>query len=307
MKSLHEQVMTTSKGLVFDIKHFAVHDGKGIRTTVFFKGCSLRCAWCQNPEGLSPKRQVIWLSNKCMHCQQCVKPGKITFEEDEIRINRQSTESFDEEINGCPMGALRYDSTEYTVNELVEKLLKDEVFYHNGGGVTFSGGEPLLHAEFIEQVCVQLRSHGIHTAIETALNVPLEDVQRVIPHIDEIYCDFKISDPEKFRKYTNGNLSIVRRNMQWILKHYGNRVTIRTPLIPGVTDSKENIQHIAEQITQVYPEVRYELLNYNELAPSKYKLIDEKYPLGELKRLSSEQFKELQNYAVNCGIKNMVR
>ena len=171
MKLLREQPMTTSKYLVFDIKRFAVHDGKGLRTTIFFKGCPLRCRWCQNPEGLLPQRKPIYLENKCMHCRNCEKhgAGKIVYRDRPVFID----DDLDEIFKYCPTDAIQYDSSYYSLEELVDKVMEDEVFFKYGGGVTVSGGEPFMQQEKLIQLLKELHTK-VHTAIETSLYTSLD-------------------------------------------------------------------------------------------------------------------------------------
>ena len=186
MKSLREQPMTTSKYLVFDIKRFAVHDGEGLRTTIFFKGCPLRCRWCQNPEGLLPQRKPIYLENKCMHCRNCEKQGagKIVYQDRPVFIE----DDLDEVFKYCPTDAIQYDSSYYSLEELVDKVMEDEVFFKYGGGVTVSGGEPFMQQEKLIQLLKELHPK-VHTAIETSLYTSLDLVKQAAPYLDQMYCD----------------------------------------------------------------------------------------------------------------------
>ncbi len=302
--------MTTSKGLVFDIKHFAVHDGQGIRTTIFLKGCNLRCKWCQNPEGLELKRSVIYLPSKCMHCGRCAQVAhddQLEWINQNPVLHRERIDTFDEVINTCPTGALRYDSQYYDVEGLIKEIKKDSVFHQNGGGVTFSGGEPLLQYEYLLEVLKECKKLGIHTAIETALNVPLEHLQIISPYIDQFFTDFKVYDEVTFKDVTNGNINRVKENIKYLLNTVGEKVTIRTPLIPNITDRDENIRNISQWISLKYPGVKYELLNYNELAPSKYEMVGKEYPLGSLKKLKQERYTQLQQIAMQSGNIHLIK
>ena len=190
MKLLREQPMTTSNYLVFDIKRFAVHDGEGLRTTIFFKGCPLRCRWCQNPEGLLPQRKPIYLENKCMHCRNCEKhgAGKIVYRDRPVFID----DDLDEIFKYCPTDAIQYDSSYYSLEELVDKVMEDEVFFKYGGGVTVSGGEPFMQQEKLIQLLKELHKR-VHTAIETSLYTSLDLVKQAAPYLDQIYCDLKMA------------------------------------------------------------------------------------------------------------------
>ena len=311
MKSSSVQVMPESeKLLVFDIKRFAVHDGDGIRTTVFLKGCGLRCQWCQNPEGLEKKRDVLYLKNKCIHCQLCRKAAlsdQLTWKEDHPVINHSYRGNQDNIVDICPSGALHYDSEWYTPDELMKEIHKDEAFFRHGGGITFSGGEPLLAGDALITVLKQCQKEGIHTAIETALYVPEETIRKAAPYLDQMYCDMKIFDPLTHQKLTGRDPSLIRKNLKWLLtSEHASKVTVRTPLIPGMTDSPENIYDITSWISHLYPEVKYEMLNYNELASAKYPMTGRTYLPGSLKKLSEKQLDSLRQTAMNAGIHNLL-
>ena len=268
MKSLREQPMTTSKYLVFDIKRFAVHDGEGLRTTIFFKGCPLRCRWCQNPEGLLPQRKPIYLENKCMHCRNCEKQGagKIVYQDRPVFIEYD----LDEVFKYCPTDAIQYDSSYYSLEELVDKVMEDEVFFKYGGGVTVSGGEPFMQQEKLIQLLKELHPK-VHTAIETSLYTSLDLVKQAAPYLDQIYCDLKIEDDKAHREATGVSNTIIKENLAYLLtSEHKDKVIVRTPLIPGYTGDDDNIKSIASYLYSLYPEVRYELLNYNPLASAKY-------------------------------------
>ena len=167
MKSLKEQPMKASKALVFDIKRFAVHDGHGLRTTVFFKGCPLRCRWCQNPEGLETTRQVLYFKTKCIHCRYCQQFNEHIDYRDRPYF-KENQNDFTDVIKACPSGAIQYDSKEYDLDDLLSKIKEDEVFYKHGGGVTFSGGEPFMQGNFLIEILKRCKEEKIHTAIETS-------------------------------------------------------------------------------------------------------------------------------------------
>lgn len=155
MKSLPERAMKASSGYVFDIKRFATHDGEGIRTTIFLKGCPLRCAWCQNPEGLHPVLQLLYMETKCMHCGSCAAAaihGGVSMQDGRIKLVRDAVEDWEGLIDICPTGALRYDASCYDVSDILREVKKDRAFFRYGGGVTLSGGEPLLQADFALEI-----------------------------------------------------------------------------------------------------------------------------------------------------------
>ena len=297
------------QALVFDIKRFAVHDGSGIRTTVFFKGCNMRCRWCQNPEGLEPVRHAVWLENRCLHCGTCMKervPGQLEEKEGRIIPNRSYDGDFDRLVHDCPTGALCYDSRIYTTEELMNEIRRDEVFFRHGGGVTFSGGEPLLHWKAMKEVLQMCREADIKTAIETALFADPEAVREVLPLLDEVFADFKCRDDNRHREITGVSNVLIMCNLEYVLQNAKGKVTVRTPLIPGYTASHENIAGIASFLAALRPDVTYELLNYNELAPAKYKLTGMIYEPGERKRFSDAEMEKFRSTARENGLRNVI-
>ncbi len=312
MKLLKGRLIVTSKALVFDIKRFAVHDGTGLRTTIFFKGCPLRCKWCQNPEGLSPKRQPLYFKNDCIHCQRCLEfsePGQIEYLEQRPYFNYDYIGSFDNLIDACPSGAIRYDSIEYDVETLIEKIKDDQVFYRDDGGVTFSGGEPLLQGSFLLEILKLCKDEKIHTAIETTMYASLDLIKSILPYLDLIYIDLKLFDEKLHQQYTGVLPKLIKENITYVLTSpYKDKVIIRTPLIPSMTATDSNISQIVQFLVNIYPDVKYELLNYNPLAASKYELINEQYTLdSKLKMFNNEQMEHFYQLVNQNGLKNIIK
>ena len=300
----------SDQALIFDIKRFAVHDGEGLRTTVFFKGCQLRCQWCQNPEGLEKKRQPIYLENHCIHCRICEKEaleGQLVYKNDRPYFNRNYEGSFDHVIDSCPSTAIRYDSSYYDTDTLYEEVMKDEVFYMYGGGVTFSGGEPLLHSNFILKLLKKLKEAGIHTAIETSFYASWSLIEPLLPYLDRIYVDCKLIDRDKHLAYTEVDNTLIKENIEKLLTSiHKDKVIIRTPLIPTRNCDNETLIQISRFLTSIYPDVAYELLNYNPLAPDKYSLVDLTYTLDDYKPFTAEEMDHFRNVVKNAGIKNLI-
>lgn len=299
------------KGNIFDIRRFSTHDGDGIRTTVFLKGCPLSCVWCQNPEGISTKRRPLHFENRCIQCGTCVTKCKnkgFRRENGRILLNPKAEEDWDQLIYVCPTGAIEMDSRTSTVEEVMEEIRKDLVFYHHGGGVTLSGGEPLLQWEFAREILKKCKEEGIHTAIETALFVKKEALQAVIPYLSMAFSDLKLIDEEEHKKYVGVSNKQIKKNIEVLLtSDIKDQVVIRTPMIPGITTTKENIQGIAAFISSVYPDVSYEILNYNPLAEAKYHLVDMEYCFEENPKLySKEQMQEFGEWAKHAGVRNLI-
>lgn len=305
--------MTTSEhtGRIFDVRRFSTHDGGGIRTTVFFKGCPLRCAWCHNPEGIDFGRRPLWFAGKCIGCGSCAEAarfGGVRRTETGIAVDPAAEEDWDAILDACPTGALRWDSRDVRVDELMELIRRDMPFYaHGGGGATLSGGDPLMQADFSRELLLRCREEGVHTAIETELHAPEEAVQAVLPLVDLIYADLKLLDSGLHRHWTGVGNERILSNLEALLTGpLSERLILRTPLIPEITATEENLRAIAAWLARRNPTVRWELLNYNPLAAAKYPLVGRAYSLQEnLPRFSAEQMEAFAELARSAGVKNV--
>jgi len=243
------------KGIVFDIKEFALNDGDGIRTTVFLKGCPLRCIWCHNPEGLSAQPELFVKESRCTACGLCRR-----------QCDHAECRPYDRCLHICPNDLIHVVGQEWESEMLAEKLLSHEAFFRmSGGGVTLSGGEPLLQAKF----CVSLLSEihpRIHCAIETSGYASASDFEKVLLHCDFVYMDLKLADRNAHREYTGAYNDIIFENAER-LKKSGIPHKFRIPLIPDITDTPENLTALSQWIG----EDPVELLPFNPLAAAKYK------------------------------------
>lgn len=302
-----------TEGVIFDIRRFSVHDGEGIRTTIFFKGCPLSCVWCHNPEGISVNPRLLYVSSKCIGCGACVKLSKHGGVMDcggVIRLKAEKAEDWDGMAEACPSGALLWDSRRLTVEAAVKEALRDEAFYKHGGGVTLSGGEPLLQPDFALAILKALKEKGIHTTIETALYADSRIVRPFLEYLDLIYADFKLFDNEMHKKFTGAGNERIKENIRMLLEsEKAGNVIIRTPMIPGITADQKNIADIGHFISGIYPEVSYELLNYNPLAKAKYHIVDKEfYRDDNLDKYSKEDMEAFAKAAVVGGVaeKNLI-
>ncbi len=301
--------MTMKNGLIFDIKRFAVHDGQGLRTTLFLKGCPLRCPWCQNPEGLTAK-PVLWYSpTDCLHCGSCAAvcgQGALTAGPERIHVDRDRCVLCGRCADACPGAALKIRGRTVSSAEAAEMLLRDKVFFGDSGGVTLSGGEVLMQWEFAAEVLRLVKEEGVDTAIETCLLAPQEAVEAMLACTDHFIVDIKILDGEEHKRMIGADNRQILSNFQWLYAH-GADLLVRTPLIPGFTATEKNIRDIARYVAATDPDLKYELLNYNPLCLSKYAALEWDYPVDEKKPLATEQMNRFYQILEEEGIKNILR
>lgn len=273
------------KGLVFSVDRNVVEDGPGIRTTVFLKGCPLRCVWCHSPQSQSKERQLLFIENRCIGCGACVEICPKDAQEMSgtgRRILWERCDDCGECANVCPPMALEMAGEWVTVEQIMDIVRRDVVYYKNsGGGVTFSGGEALAQPEFLTACLERSRQEGIHTAVDTSGFAPWPVFERILPHTDLFLYDLKQMDSGKHEEMTGVGNAVILENLKRI-DGRGKRVWVRVPLIPGYNDSIENLRQIAE-FTQTLTNVeRISLLPYNGAAGAKYSFVGRKYGLEHL-------------------------
>jgi len=284
--------MTT--GWVFDCKRFSLHDGQGLRSTLFLKGCPLRCPWCHNPEGMVPGQRLLHSGARCIGCGTCLTACpesalSVGRSDRDIRIDADRCTRCGRCIDACPTGALAYDAREMTSGQAVEELLRDQTFFDvSSGGVTLSGGEPLLQPEFAVEVLDGCRQKGAHTAIETSLAAPLHHVEAMARVTDEVFVDIKLADERRHREVLGWPLEAILRNLRHLVRVRA-RVVVRIPLIPGFTATEPNLQGIGRIVAGFEPQPPVELLNFNAFAEAKYRRLGRSWVFPEGSRRYSAQ------------------
>lgn len=284
------------KGKVFDIKKFAIHDGPGIRSTLFLKGCPLKCSWCHNPEGIDRDEGLWFFDRKCIRCGSCLEvcPSEALSSHDGeaafISIDRDKCIKCGKCTEACPTTALTFDSSEMTVEEAVEKLMQDQPFYgESEGGVTISGGDPLFQHQFSREVLSLCKEQGVHTAIETSMQTTAEILDSFIGLVDLFIVDLKLMHDESHREHIGTGNQLILSNFARLVEK-GADLLVRIPLIPGITASEENLRAVARYVKEQSSSVPIELINFNPLAENKYRLMGKEYAwLSKLKPFSSKE------------------
>ena len=259
-----------NKAFIFDIQRNSFVDGPGIRTTVFFKGCNLKCAWCHNPESQSAKPQMMFYKDKCTGCGKC--KSVCPYHLEQCELCGKCT------LCGrcglfCPTDARKVCGRDYTVEEVLTEVMKDTGFYDNsGGGVTFSGGECMLQIDFLLEILKKCKENGIHTAVDTAGHIPFESFEKILPYTDLFLYDIKIFDSQKHKQYVGVGNELILENLKKLFERKV-KLWIRIPIIPDVNDSIEEIQKIKDFLKTIGTAEKIELLPYHAMGENKYRAI----------------------------------
>jgi pyruvate formate lyase activating enzyme len=292
-------------GIVTNIQRFSIHDGPGIRTTVFLKGCNLRCFWCHNPETLKPKPELQVFPSRCIGCGVCfercpqgaheIVDGRRVYHRDRCVVCGTC-------VDTCYAEALVLVGERKTVDEVVEVVLRDRPFYEtSGGGVTLSGGEPLLQIDFSRAILARCKEEGLHTAIETAASFSWERVAAILSVTDLVMLDIKLMDPVAHRAHTGVSNERILDNARR-LGELDLPLIVRTPVVPGVNDDEDAIASVADFCAQLPNLLYYELLPFHPMAQSKYDSLDMSYRAQGLEPPSKERMEVLAEAARGSGI-----
>jgi len=262
-------------GRIFDIQRMSLHDGPGIRTTVFFKGCNLRCFWCHNPESHKKAKELQFFAERCIGCGLCVSQCQYGCHSIDQKtgahiFSRDNCHNCGRCACVCPSGSLVFSGSDWTVPDLVSEVMRDKPFFDNsGGGITASGGEPFLQHEFLSAFFYQLKEKHIHTAIETALNVPFSAIEDVLPYTDLFLVDLKHPDAYEHEKITGCSNELILNNIK-SLDRKGVEYCIRIPIIPGVNDTVDIMSEFDKVIGNLKNPTHVELMPYHKYGLGKY-------------------------------------
>ncbi|UCB42311.1 MAG: glycyl-radical enzyme activating protein [Dehalococcoidales bacterium] len=296
--------MEEEHGLVFLIQRYSVQDGPGLRTTIFMKGCPLRCQWCQNPESLNPHPELMTHDTKCILLGKCVEVCPVRA----ITIDRRKSRKIDRAkcdlcfqcVNACPTKALSKVGEYMTVAEVMAEIERDELFYHrSGGGVTISGGEPLLQWQFVHRLLEACKQRHLHTALDTCGYAQLPVLKKVLENVDLVLYDIKHMAPELHKKVTGKSNRRILNNLRLIPPQ--KKVWLRLPLIPGFNDSRENITELSRLGQEIGVE-KVSILPYHRLAEEKYRQLGMQRKMSRIKPPSKRQLQKIQALIESFGL-----
>ena len=301
--------MEKQKGVVFEFYRGTTHDGPGLRTTAFFKGCPLKCAWCHNPESINRNIDVWWNSNKCIGCKLCTincEDNSIQYTEKGVVIDKSKKVSFDKAVNNCPSKALQFIGKEYTTEQLVKEVLKDDMFFDCfSGGVTISGGEPTLQLDFLLDVLKDLKNKGKNTAVDTCGFCKFESLASIAHYTDTFLYDIKFINKELHHKFTGVNNELILNNFVKLVEYinFNNlpcNIWVRTPVIPNATDSVENIEAIAQFLLNYKDNIsRYELCAFNNVCKNKYVKLNTTWKYANTQLMNEQSVNKLKQIATS--------
>jgi pyruvate formate lyase activating enzyme len=304
-------MMNSTKGIIFNIQRFSIHDGPGIRTTVFMNGCPLHCFWCQNPESQTLRPEIFFDAEKCKGCGKCVQAcpeGAVEISEGRSKTNRGLCKGIGKCAEVCPNEARNLIGREATPEEVFKEVAADAIFYQESeGGVTLSGGEPLTQPQFAMSLLKLCKEAGIHTVIETCGYGRWETVRQILNYVDLVLYDFKHMDPVEHEKGTGVSNELILENSKKIHHELFVPILARVPIIPGYNDSVMNIEATAKFIaTELGSSIKVHLLPYHRLGETKYERLERPSQSISIEPPSEEHMSELQRIVESFGLTAMI-
>lgn len=299
--------------VVLEIQRLSTEDGPGIRTSVFFKGCSLKCLWCHNPESIVKKPQLHWVGTGCIACQICIETcpnNNLTMTDQGVSIDRQSCLGCGQCAEQCPSTALAIMGRTWSLPDLVAEVIKDRAYFEtSSGGITVSGGEPALHADFVADFLNSLQNLDLHTALDTCGQCSASALEKMVPHTDLVLFDLKAADPEKHKELTGHSNEKILTNLSLVSNLLQERTSpgdlwIRTPIIPGATADKDNLLGLGRLIAEKTNGAvsRWELLSFNNLCQDKYTRLGLNWIYTNGALITGEQMEQLTETARCSGV-----
>ena len=307
----------TREGTVVSVQRMSTEDGPGIRSTVFFKHCPLSCRWCQNPETISSAPEIQWFPGRCIGCGTCrdaCPSGNVSVDGSRVSINRRSCSGCGTCASRCPANALELVGSHTDAARLAQELAKDRAYYaQSGGGVTLSGGEPLAQPGFAAELAQTLREAGIPTALDTCGFAAPEALGQVLPHVSLVLYDIKLIDPADHATFTGRSNELILENFSRVVEAVRNRagglsLWVRTPLVPGATATRQNLQGIGRLIAGLGADAvqRWELCAFNNLCRDKYERLGRTWDCAGVPLMSGSELAELTEWAGACGARQIV-
>jgi len=294
------------EGIVFNIQRYSIDDGPGVRTTVFLKGCPLKCLWCSNPESQSPQPELSYRYTACKRCGTCVRvcPNHaISLDESGVRIDRSLCRVCGTCVKECAAQALKISGQKMTVDEVMKVVKKDMDYYEaSGGGITCSGGEILCQPDFVAELFRRCRELNIHTNADTSGFGPAEAMEKILSFSDLVFYDLKHMDPAAHKKLTGVSNEIILGNLAMAVEK-GVPVVIRVPLIPEYNNSDENLRALAETVSRIAPNAPVEFLPYHRYGANKYPMVGMRYQLEDLRTLTEEETNRAKEIVESYGLK----
>jgi len=303
LSSQERKQLEQVEGVIFDIQRYSTHDGPGLRTDVFLKGCPLRCGWCSNPESQHPQPELALFANQCVACNQFAEACPVHWKQERNNgWNKELEDKYNARAAVCPTAAIHRIGAQRTAGEVIKEVLRDLPFYEDGGGMTLTGGEPTMQPDMAEALLRLAKAEGISTAMETCGHAQWEVFERLLPYLDHILFDIKHLDSQIHHAYTGVGNELILANLHKLIETDAP-ITIRVPLIPGFNATPAYLQAITGFVQELDPSISsLDILPYHTLGRSKYTALGHEYPWNRYARFTEKELEHLTNVAESYGL-----